>query len=199
MPGRIDVKLAELGITLPRRCRRSPTTCPMWSPAIWWSFPARCRRSTARSRSPARSARRLSVEQGKEAARLCFINVLVHLKAACGGDLDRVKRVVRLGGFIASPSGFHPACAGDEWRLGPRGGGVRRGGPPCAHHDRCAGAARRCRRGGGGDVRDQLGSPHAGRFRHAHADAAPEDRRGSAGRMGRLRRRRTIRSSATPS
>ena len=48
----------------------------------------------------------LSVEQGREAARLCFINVLVHLKAACGGDLDRVKRVVRLGGFIASPSEF---------------------------------------------------------------------------------------------
>ena len=44
----------------------------------------------------------LSLDQGVEAARLCFINVLVHLKSACGGDLDRVKRVVRLGGFIAS-------------------------------------------------------------------------------------------------
>ena len=48
----------------------------------------------------------MSIDQGKEAARLCFINVLVHLKAACGGDLDRVRRVVRLGGFIASPPEF---------------------------------------------------------------------------------------------
>ncbi|MDR3530023.1 MAG: RidA family protein, partial [Rhodopila sp.] len=48
----------------------------------------------------------VSIDQAKEAARLCFINVLVHLKAACGGDLDRVKRVVRLGGFISSPSEF---------------------------------------------------------------------------------------------
>ena len=48
----------------------------------------------------------MSIDQGKDAARLCFINVLVHLKAACGGDLDRVRRVVRLGGFIASPSEF---------------------------------------------------------------------------------------------
>jgi enamine deaminase RidA (YjgF/YER057c/UK114 family) len=32
--------------------------------------------------------------------------VLVHLKAACGGDLDRVRRVVRLGGFIAASSDF---------------------------------------------------------------------------------------------
>jgi enamine deaminase RidA (YjgF/YER057c/UK114 family) len=38
---------------------------------------------------------------------LCFINVLVHLKAACGGNLDRVKRVVRLGGFVAAPSEFN--------------------------------------------------------------------------------------------
>jgi len=49
----------------------------------------------------------VSVEQGKDAARLCFINVLAHLKVACGGDLDRVRRVVRLGGFVASPSDFN--------------------------------------------------------------------------------------------
>ena len=78
----------------------------MWSPAISWWCRARCRRSTATSPSPARSGCGLSVDQGKEAARLCFINVLVHLKAACGGDLDRVRRVVRLGGFIASPPEF---------------------------------------------------------------------------------------------
>ena len=28
------------------------------------------------------------------------LNVLAHLKVACGGDLDRVKRIVRLGGFV---------------------------------------------------------------------------------------------------
>lgn len=45
----------------------------------------------------------VSVEQGQHAARLCFTNLLTHLRAACGGDLGRVKRVVRLGGFVASP------------------------------------------------------------------------------------------------
>jgi len=48
----------------------------------------------------------VSLEQGQEAARLCFINVLIHLKAACGGDLGRVRRVVRLGGFVAAPPEF---------------------------------------------------------------------------------------------
>ncbi len=48
----------------------------------------------------------LSLEQGVAAARQCFINVLGQLKAACAGDLDRVQRVVRLGGFIAAPAEF---------------------------------------------------------------------------------------------
>ena len=48
----------------------------------------------------------VTIEQGQEAARLCFINVLAHLQVACGGDLGRVRRVVRLGGFIAASPGF---------------------------------------------------------------------------------------------
>ena len=48
----------------------------------------------------------VSLEEGQRAARLCLTNVLTHLKAACGGDLGRVRRVIRLGGFIASPPGF---------------------------------------------------------------------------------------------
>ncbi len=40
------------------------------------------------------------MEAGQEAARLCAINLLAQLKAATGGDLGRVVRCVRLGGFI---------------------------------------------------------------------------------------------------
>jgi len=42
----------------------------------------------------------LSLEEGQAAARLCAINILTQLKAACSGDLARVKRCVRLGGFV---------------------------------------------------------------------------------------------------
>ncbi|MGH7056571.1 MAG: RidA family protein, partial [Acetobacteraceae bacterium] len=49
---------------------------------------------------------RVTAEAGKAAARQCLINVIAHLRVACGGDLDRVKRVVRLGGFIASTPDF---------------------------------------------------------------------------------------------
>jgi enamine deaminase RidA (YjgF/YER057c/UK114 family) len=43
----------------------------------------------------------ISDEAGREAARLCAINLLAQLKAAVG-DLDKVLRCVRLGGFINS-------------------------------------------------------------------------------------------------
>jgi len=48
----------------------------------------------------------VSLDEGKMAARQCLLNVLAHLAAACDGDLDRVARVVRLGGFIACPPDF---------------------------------------------------------------------------------------------
>ena len=48
----------------------------------------------------------LSVAQGQEASRLCALNLLAHLAAAVGGDLDRVRRCVRLGGFINAVADF---------------------------------------------------------------------------------------------
>jgi enamine deaminase RidA (YjgF/YER057c/UK114 family) len=47
----------------------------------------------------------VAVEDGQKAARACAINLLAQVKAALG-DLDRVARVVRLGGFINSAPGF---------------------------------------------------------------------------------------------
>jgi len=44
----------------------------------------------------------LSTEAGAEAARACAISLLAQVKAACGGDLDRLVRVVKLTGFVNS-------------------------------------------------------------------------------------------------
>ena len=48
----------------------------------------------------------ITIEEGYRAARLCFISVLGHLKTACTGDLDRVRHIVRLGGFVATTNDF---------------------------------------------------------------------------------------------
>ncbi|HTW68523.1 MAG TPA: RidA family protein [Acetobacteraceae bacterium] len=106
MTGRIDTKLAELGISLPR---------PMAPIANYVPYVVTGNLVIVSGQVPARDGTiavtgkvglNLTLDQGREAARLCFINVLVHLKAACDGNLDRVKQVVRLGGFVASPPEF---------------------------------------------------------------------------------------------
>lgn len=106
MAGTVDAKLAELGITLPT---------PMAPIANYVAFNVMDGLVVISGQLPAQDGRvaftgkvseGVSLEQGTTAARLCFVNLLVHLKAACGGDLDRVQKVVRLGGFIASPPSF---------------------------------------------------------------------------------------------
>lgn len=48
----------------------------------------------------------VSAEDAKAAAKRCAINILAQAKAALGGDLDRIRRCVRLGGFMNVAPGF---------------------------------------------------------------------------------------------
>ena len=48
----------------------------------------------------------VSPEQANAAARLCAINLMAQMKVACDGDLSRVVRVVKLGGFVQAGPDF---------------------------------------------------------------------------------------------
>lgn len=48
----------------------------------------------------------ISLEDGQAAARLCALNLLAQLKAACGGDLDKVRRCVKLNVFVNAAPDF---------------------------------------------------------------------------------------------
>jgi enamine deaminase RidA (YjgF/YER057c/UK114 family) len=52
----------------------------------------------------------VSVEDGAAAARICAINLLAQARNACGGDVEKIVRCVRLGGFVACTPAFidHP-------------------------------------------------------------------------------------------
>jgi enamine deaminase RidA (YjgF/YER057c/UK114 family) len=54
--------------------------------------------------------RDVSIEQGQDAARACAVSILAQAKAALAGDLSRITRLVKLGGFVASTPDFfdHP-------------------------------------------------------------------------------------------
>lgn len=106
MSGRIEAVLQQLGITLPT---------PMTPLANYVPFVQTGNLVVVSGQLPAVDGtvavtglvgQDVSMEQAQHAARLCFTNVLAQLRTACGGNLDRVTRVVRLGGFIAAPSSF---------------------------------------------------------------------------------------------
>jgi enamine deaminase RidA (YjgF/YER057c/UK114 family) len=106
MAGTVDAKLAELGITLPQ------AAAPVAN-YIGWNLvgnlvviSGQIPLVDGKVATTGKLGAGVSIEQGQATARICFINLLAQLKAATGGDLDRVKRVVRLGGFIACTPDF---------------------------------------------------------------------------------------------
>ena len=52
----------------------------------------------------------VTLEEAIAAARVCAVQIIAQLKAACDGDLERVQRIVRLGGFVNCVDGYdnHP-------------------------------------------------------------------------------------------
>ncbi len=50
-----------------------------------------------------------NIETGRKAARACALNIVAQLRNACDGDLDRVVRIVKLGGFVNGTADFDDA------------------------------------------------------------------------------------------
>jgi len=106
MAGRIDARLKELGIALPTPMPPIANYVPYVITGDLVVVSGQVPAVDGKIAITGKVAAGLSIEQGQAAARQCFINVLAQLKAACGGDLDRVRQVVRLGGFVAAPPEF---------------------------------------------------------------------------------------------
>lgn len=101
----IDRRLQELGLTLPDAPRPAANYIPfvISGGQVFVSGQV--------SQGPGglirgRLGTDLSVEQGAEAARACALSLLAQLRAACDGDFGRLKRVVKLTGFVNSTPEF---------------------------------------------------------------------------------------------
>ena len=105
MAGRIEAKLAELGVELPPAMAPIATYVPFVATGNLVVISGQLSAVGGNVAVTGKLSRWMSIEEGTRAARLSFINVLAHLKSACG-ELDRVRRVVRLGGFIACDPDF---------------------------------------------------------------------------------------------
>jgi enamine deaminase RidA (YjgF/YER057c/UK114 family) len=106
MAGSVEQKLASLGINLPTPAAPIANYVPsvMAGPMLVVSGQL-CFGHDGKLVAKGQLGGSVSIEDGTRAARACAINLLAQVKAAVG-DLDRIERVVRLGGFINSAPGF---------------------------------------------------------------------------------------------
>lgn len=105
--GQVEAKLQELGITLPT----PPAPVASYVPYVISGNLVYVSGQVSVDASGGIKGKlgdAIEVEQGQAAARLCGLNLLAQVKAACGGDLDRVKRVVKLSGFVNVTPDFDP-------------------------------------------------------------------------------------------
>ena len=100
MSGRIEARLKELGIVLPPPAKPAanyvPTVCTGNLVYVAGQVPM----VDGKFEYQGKLGRDYSIEEGQACARVVALNVLAQLKGACGGDLDRVRRVVKLNGFV---------------------------------------------------------------------------------------------------
>lgn len=110
MSSNIEKRLGEIGITLPPPGAPGGNYVPYVVVGDLVYMAGQVAREAGKMKYTGKVGRDLSVEDGRAAARLCAVNLIAQLKGACGGDLDRVERCVRVGGFVNSPPDFtdHP-------------------------------------------------------------------------------------------
>src|SRR5271155_2179485 len=113
MTGKIEARLKDLGITLPTPPAPVASYVPFVVSGNLAFISGQVTITPDGLKYVGTVGKELTLEDGKAAARLCAINVLAQARAAAGGDLDRIKRCVKVTAFVNAIPGFaqHPEVA----------------------------------------------------------------------------------------
>jgi enamine deaminase RidA (YjgF/YER057c/UK114 family) len=105
--GRIDARLQELGVILPK----VPPPVANYVPYVVNGNSVHLAGALAfkdgELMHPGQVPTDVSLEEAQAAAKQCVINLIAALQSACEGDLDRVQRCIQLQGFVSSADDFH--------------------------------------------------------------------------------------------
>lgn len=110
MTGTVDARLKDLGIELPTPSTPAANYIPFTVVGSTVFVAGQVCVWNGEISHKGRLGDGLAVEDGYQAARICGLNLIAQVREACGGDLDRVVRVAKLGGFVNSTADFtdHP-------------------------------------------------------------------------------------------
>lgn len=100
MAGKIDARLKELDIALPDSIPPAANYVPWVRTGNLLFIAGQVPVRDGKDLYTGKLGAGITMEQGQEAARLCAINIISHVRNALNGDLDRVVRCVRLTGFV---------------------------------------------------------------------------------------------------
>lgn len=106
MSSRIDARLAGLGIVLPKPAAPAANYVPFVVNHNYVFVSGQLPMDAGKVTCVGKLGADVTIEQGQAAARVTAINIIAQVHAACGGNLDRVVRCVRLGGFVNSTPDF---------------------------------------------------------------------------------------------
>ena len=102
MPGTVDGRLAELGIEIPDPAAPAANYVGHVVAGNLVFVAGQIPVKDGQIAFTGKLGAEVGLEDGQAAAKLCAINIIAQLKKACGGDLDRVRRIVKLGAFVNS-------------------------------------------------------------------------------------------------
>ena len=106
MAGNIDARLAELGIEIATPAAPQANYVPFVISGNLVYVSGQVPVVDGEVRFKGKVGDDVDVATAAQAARACAMNLIAQVKAACNGDLDRVTRVVKLGGFVNCPADF---------------------------------------------------------------------------------------------
>ncbi len=105
----IDARLKELNITLPEAATPAANYVPYVITGNQLVVSGQITAWNGEVKFIGKLGKDFDVKQGQEAAKVCALNVLAHARVACGGNLDKIKRCVRLGVFVNATPEFTDA------------------------------------------------------------------------------------------
>lgn len=106
MAGEIEARLNELGIELPEAPGAAANYVPYVVTGNLVFVAGQVPLVDGELKYLGQVGKDIELEEAQAAARVCGLNLIAQVKAACDGDLDRVVRCVKLGGFVNSSDGF---------------------------------------------------------------------------------------------